>query len=220
MTNPANPFGEFEAEFKDVKAAPPGSFPGRIPEGTYKFILTTDDPSGDGVLVDHQVFVAKNTGTKGFKLFCEVFEPASVMNPSTKELQQTKGEVLEHPFWVTKKNLPYMCRDLSTIAGREISGPDVSSGAILKMAWAGRTFEGVVGDEKGLDGVTRSRIKYINPWTPKKEAGPNPHGVAGSGKNAADPKKPDPKPDPKAETKKVDQNPAPQGAGKGGDLEF
>lgn len=210
MVNPVNPFGEFESEFKDVKAAPPGAFPNRLPGGTYKFVLTTKEIEG-GELRDHEVFVAKNTGSKGFKLFCEVLEPKTMKNPSGGDDVKTEGEVMEHVFWVTKKNLPYMCRDLSTIAGREIQGVDVGSGAILKMTWAGRTFEGVVGDEKDLNEVVRSKIKYINPWAPKAEEGPNPHGAATSSKDTE--KKDDKKAaDPKADTKKADAKPA--GAGK------
>lgn len=205
-----NPFGEFADDFKDVKAAPPGSFPGRLPEGTYKFVLTTKEIEG-GALVDHEVFVAKNTGSKGFKVFCEVLEPKEMKNPNTGEAQKTEGEVLEHVFWVTKKNLPYMCRDLSTIAGREIQGVDVGSGAILKTTWAGRTFEGVVGDEKDLGGVVRSKLKYINAWAPKAEEGDNKHGVATGSKDA---KKDEKKAaDPKADTKKTESKTA--GAGKG-----
>jgi hypothetical protein len=209
MSDPKNPFGDFEADFKDVKAAPPGSFPGRLPEGTYKFVLTSKDLKDDGNLVDFEVFVAKNTGSKGFKLFCEVIEPKTMKNPNTGEDQKTEGEVLDHVFWVTKKNLPYMCRDLSTIAEREIQGVDVGSGAICKMTWAGRTFEGVVGDEKDLSGVVRSKIKYINPWAPKAEEGANKHGAASSSKDET--KKVE-----KTDTaKKPDPKTATQGAGKG-----
>ena len=206
-----NPFGEFEADFKDVKAAPPGSFPGRLPEGVYKFVLTTKEKDG-GEVVDNEYFVAKNTGTKGWKLFCEVVEPKEMKNPNTGEPQKTEGEVLEHAFWVTAKNLPYMLRDLSTIAGREIAASDVYSGGILNMTWAGRTFEGVVGDEKDLGGVVRTKIKYINPWAPKTEEGDDKHGVAKSSKDAG--KKDEKKAaDPKADTKKTDPKTA--GAGKG-----
>ena len=40
--DPSNPFGEFEQEFKDIKKEAPG---GKVPDGTYKFVLTTQDPT-------------------------------------------------------------------------------------------------------------------------------------------------------------------------------
>lgn len=174
-----NPFGDFEEDFKNTEKAPPGSAPGRVPGGTYKFVLTTDDPKGDGVLVDHEIIVGSSTGTKGFKLWAEILEPASVPNPRTGEAEETKGKVLDHVFWVTKKNLPFVMRDLSTILGRDLK----SMGETVQITWAGRTFEGVVGDEE-YQGIVRSRIKYINPWSPP---------ASGGGKAT----------DPKAETKKT-----------------
>jgi hypothetical protein len=158
-----NPFGDFEDDFKSTEKAAPGSAPGRVPPSTYKFVLTTDDPKGDGNLIDHEILVSNSTGSKGLKIFCEILEPASIPNPKTGEAQETKGQVIDHVFWVTKKNLPYVMRDISTILGRDLK----SMSELTSITWAGRTFEGVVGDEE-YQGLMRSRIKYINPWTPEK----------------------------------------------------
>ncbi|SRR5689334_21693683 len=206
MTNPVNPFGDFEDDFKKSEKAE-NTTPGRIPPGTYKFVLTAQDvPPNSGTLADHEVIVGKRSGTKGFKLFCEVIEPEEVPNPKTGEPHVTKGAVVDHVFWVTQKNLPYIKRDIATILGREID----SLAELIKITWAGRTFEGVVKDEE-YEGRISSRISFINQWAPPSEGGANPHGAATSSK---DQKKADEKkPDPKAETKKAETKPA--GAGKG-----
>jgi hypothetical protein len=167
--DPSNPFGEFEEDFKKTEKAGPAATPGRIPPNTYKFVLTaqeiTQRDSSEQVLADHEIFVTPS-GTKGFKLFCEVLEPESVKNEKTEEPYTTKGQVLEHVFWVTKKNLPYILRDLSVILERDLT----HMGEVVSIPWAGRTFEGVVYDEEYPEksGRIRSRIAYINPWTPPK----------------------------------------------------
>ncbi len=197
MADPVNPFADFEDDFKKAQKAE-NTTPGRVPPETYKFVLCAQEvPPNSGTMADFEVLVGKNTGTKGFKLFCEILEPESVPNPKTKEPHVTKGAVLDHVFWVTAKNLPYIKRDVATITGRDVE----TMGELLKIAWAGRTFEGVVRDEE-YNGRISSRIAFINPWSPKAEGGPNPDGVATGSKDAA-------KPDPKAETKKAATQQAP-----------
>jgi len=202
VANPQNPFADFEDDFKKAEKAE-NVTPGRIPPETYKFVLTSQEvPANSGTMADFEVIIGKNTGTKGFKIFCEVLEPESVKNPNTGEPHVTKGTVLDHVWWVSTKTLPFIKRDVSTISGREIE----SLGELLKIAWAGRTFEGVVGDEE-YQGRISSRIKFINPWSPKAEEGANPHGVATVGKETA---KVDPK---KVDAKKADPTPAKGAAG-------
>jgi hypothetical protein len=197
MTNPSapNPFGEFEADFQKTEKAAPGSMPGRVPPATYKFTCTAVDKLGDGVLVDYDIFAGKQKGTKGFKLFCEILEPKAVMSPITKQPQETAGVIIEHVFWVTTANLPYIMRDISTILGRDLA----SMGEVVNTIWAGRTFEGIVKDEEYPPGTMRSRIGFINAWNPPAAPGPNPHGpIGGSGgpqkKSPEDPKKTPDKP--------------------------
>lgn len=193
MTNPVNPFGDFEEDFKKAAKAE-NITPGRVPPATYKFVLTSQEiPENSGTMVDHEVIVGKNSGTKGFKLFCEILEPESVPNPKTGEAHNTKGAVLDHVFWITQKNLPFVKRDVATILGREIE----TLAELTKITWAGRTFEGVVKDEE-YQGRVSSRIGFINPWSPPDEGGANPHGAAASSKTEE--KKPA---DPKAGTTKV-----------------
>jgi hypothetical protein len=182
--DPSNPFGDFEDDFQKTEKAAAAATPGRVPEETYKFVLTAVDLKDDGVLVDKEAFVA-NSGSKGFKLFCEIVEPESVPNPTTGEPHITKGAVLEHVFWITEKNLPYAKRDLATILERD----DFKLSELMSINWAGRTFEGVVKDEK-RDGFVRSRIAFINPWIPAKDK--------------KDPAKGDAKPAVKPEPKKTE----------------
>ena len=163
---PENPFGDFEDDFKNTEKAPQGAAPGRVPPATYKFVLVAQDVKGDDVLVDHEILVSNNTGAKGLKLFAEILDPASVKNPGNGEPQETKGKVIDHVFWVTKKNLPFVMRDAATIIGRDLK----SMSELVQIAWAGKTFEGVVRDEE-YQGLMRSRIAFINAWSPKKDDG-------------------------------------------------
>lgn len=163
MADSNNPFGDFEEDFKAAEKAAPGAMEKLLPETTYKFVCTTKDLKGDGVLADFETFDA-NTGTKGFKLFCEILEPESVPDPRTGEDFPTKGEVVDLVQWVTKKNLPYVKRDLSTILGRDL----VSMGEAVTATWAGRTFEGVLRHEADNKNIVRNRIAFINPWTPEE----------------------------------------------------
>jgi hypothetical protein len=199
MANPVNPFGDFEDDFKKVDKAE-NVTPGRVPPATYKFVLTAQEvPADSGTMVDHEVIVGKKTGTKGFKLFCEILEPESVPNPKTNEPHKTKGAVLDHVFWVTQKNLPYIKRDIATILGREIE----ALSELTTITWAGRTFEGVVKDEE-YEGRISSRIGFFNAWAPPadKEKDKD-HGVATSSKDET--KKVD---DKKAAAKPADQKAA------------
>lgn len=190
MGNPENPFTDFDEEFQKTEKAV-NSTPGRVPEATYKFVCTTSEiKKGDETVVaDHDFFVA-NSGTKGFKLFCEILDPESVPNPKTGEPHVTKGCVLEHVFYGSVKNLPYIKRDLSTIIARDFLPDEKVSEVMANHQWAGCTFEGVVRDET-YQGRVSSRIAFINPWQPEttddasKKADKD---KAASGK--VDPKKP------------------------------
>jgi hypothetical protein len=175
-----NPFGEFEDDFKNTEKAAQGSAPGRVPPATYKFVLTTNDPKDDGMLIDHEVIVGKNTGTTGFKLFCEILEPESIPNPKTGDPHETKGQVVDLVYWVTQKTLPFIKRDLATILGRDLT----SMSEVTKIVWAGRTFEGVVRDEEYL-GVVRSRIMFVNPWKPEQVASDKKKSAAKTASTAA-----------------------------------
>lgn len=155
--------GQFEGDFQNAQKAEPVSSIGRIPEGTYKLVLTSVDLAGDGRLVDHDLFDA-NTGSTGFKVFAEVLEPETIEVAGKPEPVKVKGEILEHVFWLTQKFWPYLKRDVATIIGKDLS----SAKELAKIVWAGKTFEGVVQDES-RDGFVRSRIRFINPWKPEQK---------------------------------------------------
>lgn len=200
MGDPTNPFSDFDDDFKKTEKAELTT-PGRVPPGTYKFVLTTQEikKGVETVMADHEFFVA-NSGTKGFKLFCEILDPESVPNPKTGEPHVTKGAVLDHVFWGSVKNLPFLKRDLSTIIARDFRPDEKVSEVMANTSWAGLTFEGVVRDEE-YNGRISSRIAFINPWQPPASDGANPDGAAKTSKETA-------KPDPKAETKKAETAPA------------
>lgn len=186
-----NPFSDFDEEFKNAPAAE-RSTPGRVPEGTYKFVCTTSEiKKGDETVVaDHEFFVA-NSGTRGFKLFCEILEPESVPNAKTGEPHNTKGAVLDHVFWGSVKNMPFIKRDLQTIIARDFTPDEKVSEVMANHQWAGCTFEGVVRDES-YQGRVSSRIAFINPWQPEKVEEKKPEkGVApkADAKKAAGPAK-------------------------------
>lgn len=186
MANPINPFADFDEDFQkaDVSNIPT---PGRVPEGTYKFVCTSKEikKNGETVVSDHEIFVA-NSGSKGFKIFPEILEPETVPNPKTGQPHNTKGAVVERVFWGTTDNLIYMKRDLATIMGRPFREGEKLSEVLVNTQWAGRTFEGVVRDEEypPNSGRIKSVIAFINPWAPPADEGANQHGAAASSADA------------------------------------
>jgi hypothetical protein len=212
MGNPTNPFSDFDEEFQKTEKAV-NSTPGRVPEATYKFVCTTAEiKKGDETVVaDHDFFVA-NSGTKGFKIFCEILEPESVPNPKTGEPHITKGQVLEHVFYGTVKNLPFIKRDLSTIIARDFLPDEKVSEVMANHQWAGCTFEGVVRDET-YNGRVSSRIAFINPWQPEVED-------KKTDDKKVDEKKADPKKTEKAATAKPTGGAAKTASAKGGSSDF
>lgn len=151
----ANPFSEFDEEFKAADPAKAGSSIGRLPEGVYKGVCTQVDLQGDGNLVDKDIFKTP-AGTNGLKIFLEILEPEKVGDVTTK------GEIHEYVFWITSKNLPYVKRDASLIVGKPVE----SASELAKVAWAGHTVEFGLKDET-YQGFTRSKVSFFNAWDPK-----------------------------------------------------
>jgi hypothetical protein len=179
MTHPENgEFEDFEGDFKNVKKESPGGGAfGLVPEGVYKVACCKQDIKGDGELVDFEIFKA-NSGTKGFKLFLEILDPAEI-TPKGGEKVKTKGEVVEHVFWVTQKNLGYIKRDISAILGRDIA----SLRELETTVWVGKTCEVGIKHEV-YRGFNQARVSFINAWKPGKSDGKAPASGA-SGKVGA-----------------------------------
>lgn len=164
MTHPENEtFGDFEGDFQSAKKAEQGSSLGTVPEGTYKVACCNQDITGNGVLVDHEIFKA-NSGSNGFKLFLEILSPDFIVDKATGEKVKTKGETIEHVFWVTQKNLAYIKRDIAAILGRDLK----SLSELAKIVWLGKTCEVGVKHEI-YRGFKQSRVSYFNPWNPDAE---------------------------------------------------
>lgn len=163
MTHPHNEFADFESSFQTANKAEAGGGGDQLPEGVYKFVCSSQDVRGDGVQVDHEVITSK-AGSKGLKLFLEVLDPESVKVGT--EAVRTRGQVIEHVFWVTQKNLPYLKRDASTILGRDVK----SLAELQSPIWAGKTVEGGVKHEV-YNGFKNARISFFNAWAPKKGEG-------------------------------------------------
>ncbi len=163
MTND-NEFGDFEGDFKETEKAQAGASIGTVPDGTYKVACCQQDIDGNGVLVDHEVFEAKSK-TKGFKLFLEILEPDEMPN-AAGEMAKTKGEIIEHVFWITQKNLGYLKRDIATILGRDLK----ALSELTQITWVGKTCE--VGNKPEVyKGFLQNRITFFNPWTPESGSG-------------------------------------------------
>jgi hypothetical protein len=172
MTQP-NEFGDFEDAFKNTPKAEAGGGGGDlIPEGVYKVVCSQQDIKGDGVLVDHDVIKSK-TESKGLKLFLEILDPETVKVGA--DVIKTRGQTVEHVFWITQKNLPYLKRDIATIIGRDLK----SLAELNSTVWAGLTCEVGIKHEV-YQGFKNSRVSFFNAWNPKKAAE----------KKAADPAKP------------------------------
>ncbi len=186
MTHPENEFGDFENDFKETEKAQAGSAIGLVPEETYKVFCCQQDLSGDGVLVDHEVFTA-NTGTKGFKLFLEIHSPDTVVDPDTGETVKTKGQIVEKVFWISQKNLAYLKRDIATILGRDLK----SLSELTQITWVGLSCEVGVSIKTNKRGYKENDVGYINPWTPesgKKETAPAAAATTAPAGSAAPPK--------------------------------
>jgi hypothetical protein len=177
MTHPENEFGDFEADFQKTPKAAAGASVGSVPEGAYKVVLSKQDIAGDGKAVDYEIFKA-NSGTTGFKIFLEIVSPEVVVNKTTNEKVKTKGEIIEHVFWITQKNLGYLKRDLSTILGKEIT----SLNELKTTTWVGRTCEVGVKNEV-YRGFNQSRVNFFNAWN-GKDAGGKSAAPADGGKQA------------------------------------
>jgi hypothetical protein len=161
MANP-NEFGDFDDDFKTAKKAEAGGGGGElIPEGLYKVVISQQDIKGDGVLVDHEVIKSK-AESKGLKLFLEILDPAEVKVGT--ETIKTRGQLVEHVFWVTKKNIPFLKRDVATILGRDLK----SLGELTSTIWAGNTCEVGVKHEV-YQGFKNSRVSFFNAWKPGKD---------------------------------------------------
>ncbi len=177
MTND-NEFGDFEGDFKETEKAQAGASIGTVPGGTYKVACCQQDIDGNGVLVDHEVFTA-TSGTKGFKLFLEILEPAE-MADSAGEMVKTKGEIIEQVFWVTQKNLGYLKRDIATILGRDLK----NLSELTQITWVGRTCE--IGNKPEVyKGFLQNRVTFFNPWTPGSGTKSDPPAAAATAPAAA-----------------------------------
>lgn len=177
MTTDGGPdiFGDFDKGWRDTEKAEGFSY-GRIPPGTYKVVCSAQNTKNDGVLHQYETIDRRPAGgSLGFKLFFEILEPATVKNPKTGEPVKTKGEIQEHVFWITEKNLPYVKRDLFTILGRDLE----SIKELPSIQWAGRTCEIVVREEE-YNGRLSAKVAYINAWAPGGKA----HPASAKGKTA------------------------------------
>jgi hypothetical protein len=163
MTNPQSEFGDFEESFaKTTKAEAGGGGGDLIPESVYQVVCSRQDVRGDGVLVDHEVIKSK-ADSKGVKIFLEILSPESVKVGT--EMVKTKGQIQEHVFWVTQKNLPYLKRDVATLLGRDLK----SLAELTSMQWGGLTAEIGIKHET-YNGFKNSRVSFFNSWNPKKAA--------------------------------------------------
>lgn len=162
MTNQSE-FGDFEESFQKTQKAEAGGGGGDlIPESVYRGVLSRQDVRGDGVLVDHEVIKSK-ADSKGVKIFLEIIDPPEVKVGA--EMVKTKGQIQEHVFWVTQKNLPYLKRDVGTILGRDLK----SLAELTTVQWAGLTVEFGIKHET-YNGFKNSRVSFFNAWSPKKAA--------------------------------------------------
>ena len=160
MTNQSE-FGDFEESFQKTQKAEAGGGGGDlIPESVYRVVCSRQDVRGDGVLVDHEVIKSK-ADSKGVKIFLEILDPETV-KVGTENIK-TRGQIQEHVFWVTQKNLPYLKRDVATLLGRDLK----TLGELTSMQWAGLTAEVGIKHET-YNGFKNSRVSFFNQWSPKK----------------------------------------------------
>ena len=161
-----NAFGDLDDAFAgaDAKAASIGEL---HPPGTYGFVITPFDAKEDGVMVEYDTFKAGDT--TGIRMMLEFLEPAVVKDEKTGEDVKMTGKTVEKVFWVTGPNLPYLKHDFSAIQQVEIpEGEKLPK--TMERGWAGRTFQGVLTNEKDKKGIMRNNISFLTQWSPTEKA--------------------------------------------------
>lgn len=150
-------FDSFDEEWGGVE--PAERFGNRIPPGRYQVVCTTN-PFEEHTMEDCAEIEAES-GNKGLKIWFEILAPETVKE-GEKEVK-TVGRIIEHVFWITKPNLPYMKRDILTILGKI---PEKIS-TLFASGWAGKTCEILVKDDD-YNNEIRSKVRFINPWKPEE----------------------------------------------------
>ena len=162
-----NAFGDLDDAFAgaDAKAASIGEL---HPPGTYGFVITPFDAKEDGQMVEFDTFKAGDT--TGIRMMLEFLEPAVVKDEKTGEAVKMTGKTVEKVFWVTGPNIPYLKHDFGAIQQVEIpEGEKLSK--TMERGWAGRTFQGVLINEKDKKGIMRNNISFITQWSPTEKEG-------------------------------------------------
>lgn len=140
---------EFDQQFNETEEAPEGGGL-LIPPGTYHC----------GVQ-DYTWLKSKEKGTRGLKIAFEVVEPAVMKDDKGKEVE-TVGKVINHVFWITEKNLPYVKRDVHKILRREIA----SIRELADINWMECFAELVTRHEENPNGWMENRVRFFNSWNP------------------------------------------------------
>ncbi len=163
-----SPFGDLDDEFAGAEAKA-ASAEKLQPPATYKFVILPFDAKGNQQMVEYDIFKA-NTGTHGVKFSLEILEPKVVTNEAGEEVA-TAGEIVEKVFWITANNLGYVKNDFEQILQAELPAKQKLSETLEKNTWAGRTFEGVLRNEKDNKGTMRNSVSFITAWSPEKSEG-------------------------------------------------
>lgn len=129
----------------------------RLPAGDYLVICCTQPHPAGGAPVDH-LFVEAHTGAQGLKIFFRVLSPKR-LRLSNGLTVIVDGFIHTHTFWLTKRTVKYVKRDVSTILGYVPPTYD----ALTCATWAGHTCEIFVRDDRFL-GRLHSKVVRIMPW--------------------------------------------------------
>ena len=109
---------------------------------------------------DHSWLKSDNTGNRGLKIVFEIIEPAVATNEKGEEVE-VRGKTIEHVFWISKKNIPYVKRDVHTLTGHEIK----AIRELMDINWM-ECFVEIVSKHDTYENRTRNKVAFFNEWTP------------------------------------------------------
>lgn len=105
-----------------------------------------------------------DTGNRGLKVMFEIIEPAVALDFTNDEKGKkvgVRGKIIEHVFWITAKNLPFVKRDVLKITGRELDSPK----ELMDINWM-ECFVEIVLKHDTYEGRTRNKVAFFNEWSP------------------------------------------------------
>jgi hypothetical protein len=149
----ASDLGEFDGDWNESEEA-----------ADFQEVLLPEQAYQCGVQ-DHSWLKSDNSGNRGLKIVFEIIEPAVVKDAAGEDVE-VRGKTIDHVFWISKKNIPYVKRDVHTLTGQEIK----AIRELMDINWM-ECFVEIVNKHDTYDGRTRNKVAFFNEWSPATTEG-------------------------------------------------